>query len=122
MMDEVNFRYVLKRNHDVEISGTVHIPANEDADDEEFEIEFDRAGNTPVDSVFVNHYGVEITGRTAEQDAEIDELKEAFTTDYLFLTRICDFAYEETNGIVELEKAYLVVDDFDFETWVGDHS
>lgn len=120
-MQEVDFRYILKENHDVEISGTVHIPENKDAEDHEFEIEFDRAGNTPSQNLFINHYGVDIKGRTEEQDAEIEELKEAYCTDFMFLTRICDFAHEETNGVVELDKAYLVVDGFDFETWVGDH-
>ncbi len=117
-MQDVNFRYILKSNHNVEISGTVHIPSNEDADDTDFEITFDGNGQLPVQNLFVHHYGVEITGRTNEQNHEIDKLKEIFTQDFLFLTRISDFAYEGTNGIVELEEAYLVVDDFDFETWV----
>ena len=120
MMEEVEFRYILKSNHDVEISGTVHIPEDENAEDHEFEIEFDRAGTTPSWNLFINHYGVGVQ-RTAKEDAEIEELKEAYCTDFMFLTRICDFAHEETNGVVELDKAYLVVNGFDFETWVGDH-
>ena len=119
MTEEVTFRYILESNHDVEISGTVHIPEEEDAEDSEFEIEFNRAGDSPSWNLFVNHYGVDIRGRTDEQNAEIDELKEIFTSDFLFFTRICD--NKDTNCVIELGKAYLVIGGTDFETWVGDH-
>jgi len=120
MIEEVNFRYILKSNHEVEISGTVYIPEDRDADDSEFDIEFDRAGNTSTWNLYINHYGVGLR-RTPEQDAEIEELKEIYCTDDMFLTRICEFAEEETNGVVELDKAFLIVNDFDFEGWLEDH-
>ena len=114
--NETRFRYILKSNHEVEISGTVHIPSDIGTDDSEFEIEFDRAGNTPSWNLFINHYGVDITGRTQEQDFEIEKLKELYCSDFLFLTRVCMF--QDASGMMDLGEAYLVVNDFDFESAV----
>lgn len=109
-MIDVEFKYVLKENIDVEISGTVYVPESEDADDSEFEIEFDTQ-NGSSSMVFVNHYGVGITP-TEEQNYECDKLLEIFTKDYGFLTRVSDYA--ETNIALDLGDAYLVINDTDY--------
>lgn len=116
-MNEIRFRYILKSNYDVEIAGTVYIPEDVDARDDEFDIEYERAGNAPSWNLFINHYGVELK-RTDKQDMEIEELKEIYCTDSEFLTIICEFAEEETNGIVDLGKAYLIIDDYDFDEYL----
>lgn len=115
----MDFRYILKSNQDVEIAGTVTFPEDEDAPDEEIEIMFDRAGNTPTPNLFVNHYGV-VLQATEEQNFEIDKLKQEFCDDFLFLQRIGDYA-EGGNTIQDLGEVYLVINGADFETWVGDH-
>lgn len=116
-MNEVYFRYILKDNTDVEISGTVYIPENKDAEDYDFDILFDREGNSPSWNLFINHYGVEFK-RTEKQDAEIEKLKELYCTDLKFLTIICEFAEKETNGIIDLGEAYLVIDDYDLDEYL----
>lgn len=118
-MTDVDFRYILKSNFEVEISGTVEVPNDEDADDEEFEITFEKDDGFTTPNLFIKHYGVEITGRTDEQDFEIDTLKELFCGDFLFLTRISDNA--ETNKVIDLGEAYLVINGADFETIMGEH-
>ena len=116
-MTYVDFRYILKSNFEVEISGTVEFPNDEDDDD--FEITFEKDDGFTTPNLFIKHYGVEITGRTDEQDFEIDTLKQLFCEDSLFLTRISDNA--ETNKIIDLGEAYLVINGTDFETIMGLH-
>lgn len=118
-MTYVDFRYILKSNFEVEISGTVEVPNDEDADDDDFEITFEKDDGFTTPNLFINHYGVEITGRTDEQDFEIDTLKQLFCEDFLFLTRISDNA--ETNKVIDLGEAYLVINGADFETIMGVH-
>ena len=55
-MTDVNFKYILKSNYDVQITGTVEIPQNEDADDEEFEIIFEKDDGTTTPNLFIHHY------------------------------------------------------------------
>lgn len=121
MATDVDFRYILKSNYEVEISGTVTVPDNEDADDDEFEITFDKEGGFTTPNLYIQHYGVELTQRyrTDKQDFEIDKLKELFTGDFLFLQRICDNI--EGNKIIDLGEAYLVINGTDFETIMGIH-
>lgn len=114
-MIDVNFRYILKSNFDVEISGTVEIPNDEDASDDEFEITFEKEGGFTTSNIYIKHYGVDIKGRTDEQDLEIDKLKMLFCEDFLFLQRICDYA--ETNKILDLGETYLVINEADFELY-----
>lgn len=120
-MTDVDFRYILKSNFEVEISGTVEIPKDEDADDEEFEITFEKDDGFTTPNLFIKHYGVGLTqlGRTDKQDFEIDTLKQLFCEDFLFLTRISDNA--ETNKVIDLGDAYLVINGADFETIMGVH-
>lgn len=112
MNELVPFRYILKSNQDVEISGTVCIPLNEDADDSEFEIVFDGQGQLPTPNLFIHHYGVEITGITDEQDREINRLKELFMEDFQFFVRICDYA--DGNTALDLGEVYMVINDCDY--------
>ena len=117
----VDFRYILKDNYDVEISGTVEIPPNEDADDSEFEITFDKEDGFTTPNLYIKHYGIGLTqlGRTDQQDYELDKLKNLFCEDFLFLTRICDNI--DTNKIIDLGEVYLVINQADFETIMGLH-
>lgn len=113
-MIDVDFRYILKSNFDVEISGTVSVPTEEDADDEDFQIDFQKEDGFTTPNIYIQHNGVDTTGRTEEQDFEIDTLKTLFTEDFLFLTMISDNA--ETNKIIDVGDAYLVINGTDFET------
>ena len=102
------FKYQLKSNTDVEISGIVYIPENENADDSEFEIEFERAGQTNTSQLFINHHEVGVTP-TYEQNIEIDRLEELFTSDIHFLTNISDFADE--NKTIVGDEFILIIND-----------
>lgn len=115
---DIDFRYILKSNFEVEISGVVSVPLCKDADDEDFEITFEKENGFTTPNLYIIHHGVDITGRTIEQDFEIDKLKELFTGDFMFLTRICDNM--ETNRIIDLDEAYLVINGTDFETIMGE--
>lgn len=118
---DVDFRYILKSNFEVEISGVVSVPLCEDADDDDFEITFEKEDGFTTPNLYIQHNGVELTQRyrTDKQDFEIDKLKELFTGDFMFLTRICDNM--ETNRIIDLDEAYLVINGTDFETVMGVH-
>lgn len=118
---DVDFRYILKSNFEVEISGRVSVPLCEDADDDDFEITFEKEDGFTTPHLYIQHSGVELTQRyrTDKQDFEIDKLKELFTGDFMFLTRICDNM--ETNRIIDLDEAYLVINGTDFETVMGVH-
>lgn len=118
---DVDFRYILKSNFEVEISGVVSVPLCEDADDDDFEITFEKEDGFTTPHLYIQHNGVELTQRyrTDKQDFEIDKLKELFTGDFMFLTRICDNM--ETNRIIDLDEAYLVINGTDFETVMGVH-
>lgn len=113
-MTYVKFRYILKSNFEVEISGTVEVPTDADAEDADFGILFEKEDGLTTPHLFVKHAGVDISGRTAKQNFEVDTLKQVFCEDFLFLTRISDNV-EETK-IIDVGEAYIVLNGADFET------
>lgn len=105
----IEFKYQSKNNQNVHIDGYVEFPNTPECEDNEIETYYyDQQGFTRQ-QVFIHHDQVEITP-TYEQDNEIDELKNAFMEDDLFLEIICHYN-ENENITLERPKAYLIINE-----------